>query len=155
MTWAPASPVTGAAMTGLTSPTYTLVADSPPVPHSKQYTVSALGGTQTGVVVGSVSRPFTISFFKPALLKQLPPLNNVTGQLSSVPVNVYKQITRKSVLPLAGQPGRTMVITTTVEMPAGSDVADAVNALAGLSLHIGALWEQSNEIGDTIQTGVM
>lgn len=155
MTWAPSSPVTGATMTGLTSPTYTLVADTAPVPNAKQYSVSALGGTQTGVVVGSVSRPFTIAMFKPAVLKQLPALNVVSGQLSSVPVNVYKQITRKSVLPLASQPGRTMVITTTVEMPAGADTADSLNALAGLSLHIGSLWEQSNEIGDVILSGIL
>lgn len=51
MTISLTTPVTGAAQTGLTSPTYTHVVDTPPNAYTKQYAVTALGGTQTGVDV--------------------------------------------------------------------------------------------------------
>lgn len=138
MSFAPSSPVSGTAVTGLTTPTYTLTLDNPPSPQGKQYYVSALGGTQTGVVVHSASRPFTVSAFRPAAIQQLPAVNP-QGALPRVPVNSYKWITRKSVLPLTGQPGRVMVITTTAEIPAGADTADAVNIAAAFSLHAGVI----------------
>ena len=56
------SPITGAAVTGLTSPTYTVAVDTPPNTWSKQWAVTALGGTQTGVdTSSSASRPFTLT----------------------------------------------------------------------------------------------
>lgn len=155
MTWAPTSPVTGAAQTGLTSPTYTHVDDVAPDSNGKQIAVTALGGTQTGVTANSVSAPFTVSFFRPKTFKSLPPIDPVTGQLRSVPRNVYKQITRKGVLPLAGQQFQTMLITTIIEVPAGSDTADSANVRAALSEHIGVLDQVSSGIGDTTISGVL
>jgi len=155
MAFAPSSPVTGAAITGLTSPTYTLLLDNPPSPQGKQYYVSALGGTQTGVVAHSASRPFTLSAFRPANLQGLPAVNPVTGALPRVPVNVYKWITRKSVIPLAGQPGRVMVVTTTAEVPAGADTADAVEVAACMSLHAGMTWAAAQGMVDTVNTGMV
>jgi hypothetical protein len=155
MTVSISSPVTGATQTGLTSPTYTVVSDTAPSSNGKQWAVTALGGTQAGVDVSSVSKPFTTTFFKPAALKSLGPLNPVTGAPSSVPANVYKLVTRKGVLPLVGQPNRTMLVTTIIEVPAGADTADAEDIRAGLSLHIGALSQQSSGIGDTVVSGVM
>lgn len=151
-----ASPVTGATATGyLTSPTYTVAADLAPSPNGKQYAVTALGGTQTGVDVSSVSKPFTITLFKPALLKQLPVVNPVTGVLPAVGRNVFKVITRKGVLPLAGQSPVTMLVETSISIPAGASDADPNSVAAALSLHIGALSEQSNEIMDTCKSGVV
>lgn len=147
------SPITGAAQTGLTSPTYTHVSMAGPDANVKQVAVTALGGTQTGVDVHSVARPFTVSFWWPKILRVLPGLSG-NGQLASVPTNVYKCITRKGVTPLAGQPSRTMLISTTIEVPAGSDVADPANVRAALSAHIGALSQQSAGIGDTAVSGV-
>lgn len=155
MSFSPASPVTGAPGTGLTSPTYTLVVDTPPSSNGKQWAVSALGGTQTNVVVSSVSRPFTLSVFRPAVLKQLPPVNPVTGALPSVGRNVFKVITRKGVIPLAGQSSVNMLVETTISIPAGADIADFPNIAAAMSLHIGSLWEQSNELGDTLASGIL
>lgn len=150
------SPVTGATATGyLTSPTYTVVADLAPSPNGKQYAVSALGGTQTGVDISSVSKPFTITVFKPALLKQLPVVNPVTGVLPAVGRNVFKVITRKGVLPLAGQSPVTMLVETTWSIPAGAGDADPNSVAAATSLHIGALAEQSNELMDMIKSGVV
>lgn len=147
------TPITGAAQTGLTSPTYTNVSMAGPDANVKQVAVTALGGTQTGVDVHSVARPFTISFWWPKVLRVLPFLSS-NGQLASVPMNVYKVITRKGVTPLAGQPSKTMLITTSIEVPAGADTADAPNVRAALSAHIGTLSQQSAGIGDTGVSGV-
>lgn len=148
------TPVTGALQTGLTTPTYTVAVDTAPDTNGKQHAVTALGGTQTVVDVSSVSRPFTVTCIKPKVLKTLGSANPVTGIISNVPVNTYKLITRKGVLPLAGQPSKTMLITTIIEVPAGSDTADAANVRAAMSLHIGALNQQSAGIGDTAVSGV-
>lgn len=155
MTISVTSPITGSAQTGLTTPTYTLVSDTAPSINGKQWAVSALGGTQTGVNVHSVAAPFTVSCFRPANLKGLGKANPTTGLIANVPMNTYKVITRKGVLPLAGQPYRNMVVYTQVDVPAGSDLADPANIRAALSAHIGALSQQSAGIGDTCVSGVI
>lgn len=153
MTFNVTSPVTGAAQTGLTSPTYTIVADTPPNPYGKQWFVSVLGGTQTGVTAHSVSSPFTIAQFRPPVYRLLDPINPNTGRINSIPTNVYKTVTRKGVIPIAGQPAKPLVITTTIEVPAGSDVADPLSIKAALSLHIGAVYQQASGLGDTTVQG--
>lgn len=155
MAFAPTSPITGSAQSGLTTPTYTHLPDSNPDNNSKQYYVSALGGTQTGVLAHSVAAPFTLSMFRPKVLKTLQPVNPVTGVLRSVPVNTYKVITRKGVLPLAGQSYKTAVINTTLDIPAGSDLADALSLRAAISAHIGLLTQISSAIGDSVLTGTI
>lgn len=149
------SPVTGTAQTGLTSPTYTHVADVAPDVNGRQYAVTALGGTQTNVNISSVAAPFTVSVWRPKVMKILGNPNPVTGIIGSVSRNVYKVITRKGVLPLAGQPYQTMLVTTSIEVPAGSDTADAPNIRAALSMHIGSLSQVSAGIGDTVVSGVL
>lgn len=149
------SPVTGGAQTGFTTPTYTHVVDMAPDSNGKQYAITALGGTQAGVDVSSVSRPFTTTFFRPKNLRILGSPNPVTGVISSVPSNVYKLVTRKGVLPLAGQPSKTMLITTIIEVVAGSDVADASNVRAALSMHIGSLNQLSAGVGDSVTSGTI
>jgi hypothetical protein len=150
------SPVTGGAQTGLTSPTYTLVADKPPAGAvGYQYAVSAIGGTQSGVdTTSSPSRPFTITTTRPGVLRTLSAVDPVTGVLRSVPRNTYTIRTRKGVTPLAGQSAVPAQAVTSIEIPAGADVADAPNVRAMLSLHMGALAQISAEIGNTAVTGV-
>lgn len=155
MSFAPTSPVTGAAQTGLTTPTYTHVSDTSPDVNAKQVAVTALGGTQTGVLAHSVACPFTGTMFRPKNPRVLSPVNPVTGILNSVPVNTYKVITRKGVLPLAGQAYKTMIVTTTIEVPAGADTADPNSVRACLSFHFGLVSQQSAGIGDTSVSGVM
>lgn len=157
MSFSPASPVTGAPATSLTSPTYTLSADTPPnTGISIQKAVTAIGGTQSGVdTSSSVSRPFTITFSRPANFKTLPSVNPVTGVLPRVPMNEWTLLTRKGVTPLTGQAPVIMTIRTTISVPAGADTADAPNVRAALSLHAGVLWEQSNEIDTSLTTGVL
>lgn len=155
MTISLTSPVTGNAQTGLTSPTYTHVQDQSPDVNAKQYAVTALGGTQSGVTTHTVASPFTFTAFRPKVFKVLGKPHPVTGLISQVPKNVHKYITRKGVTPQSGQPFSNMVITTIVEVPAGSDTADAANVRAALSFHFGSVGQQSAGIGDTIVTGVM
>lgn len=155
MSFALTSPITGQPQTGLTSPTYTHVSDSAPDITGKQVAVTALGGTQTGVTTHSMSSPFTLTFFRPKVFRFLGKPNPVTGLIKDVPRNTFKLITRKGVLPLAGQPFQNMQITTTIDLPAGADTADAANVRAALSAHFGALVQQSAGVGDTTVSGVV
>lgn len=147
--------VTGAAQTGLTSPTYTVTADAPTGPNAKQWAVTALGGTQTGVVPHAISNPFTIAFVRPLIYKLVALVNSATGRLRSSSKNVTKVITRKGVLPLAGQPAEIMIVETIVKTPAGADTADSMSVRACLSAHLGAVAQQCSGIGDTVVTGIL
>ena len=150
------SPVTGGAQTGFTSPTYTLATDTAPTSAGKQYAVTALGGTQSGVnTSSSPSRPFTITLSRPQSLKTLGVVDPVTGVLRSVPRNVYKILGRNGVTPLAGQASIPAQCRMEIEVPAGSDTADPSNIRALMSLVIGSLNQISASIGDTLVTGVI
>lgn len=154
MPWSISTPVTGAPQTGFTSPTYNLSADTYPGVNGKQHAVTALGGTQAGVRTHSVSDPFTISAGRPTSLRSLPAMNG-NGGYSSVPRNTYFVITRKGVNIAASQPPVTSLISTKFEIPAGADAYDPSNVRAAESLHIGALWQQSANVGDLTVSGVL
>lgn len=155
MSFALTSPITGGAQTGFTAPTYTLVTDTAPSVNGKQWAVSALGGTQAGVVVHSVAIPFTVTFSRPASFKVLGKANPITNVIANVPVNVYKLLVRKGVSVLAGQPYAMAMIRSEIAVPAGSDTTDAANLKAMLSLFGGAVTQQSAGIGDTVQSGII
>lgn len=154
MSFAPTSPVTGAAVTGLTSPTYTLTLDTVSIGNGKQYAVTALGGTQTGARTHSNSSPCTLTWFKDPVTKQLPALNG-NGQLGSVPMIKNRLIFRQGQLPLAGQAYKNAVCRVEFDMPVGADVADVVQQKAFVSLIAGVLWGNANEFYNTLATGVM
>lgn len=151
----PGSPITGAPGSSLTSPTYTVTADAAPAANMKQWYVSTLGGTQTGVSVSSVDKPFTLTVERPAVFNRLPPVNPVTGVLPRVARNVHKIRTRKGAIPLSGQTPQMVVVETTVSIPAGVEANDKVSLEAALSAHIGLLWDQSNEWGDALASGAL
>lgn len=150
-----AGSVSGTAQTGLTTPSYNTAVDTPPNPNGKQWYVTSCAGTQPGVIPHSVSSPFTIAQFRPPVYRGLGSVNPVTGSLQSVPTNVYKTVTRKGVLVLAGQPPRTMVITTMIEVPAGADLADPNSVRAALSMHLGSLSSVSAGLGDSTIQGTI
>lgn len=149
------SPVTGTAQTNLTSPTYTVVVDTAPGTNGKQWAVSALGGTQTGVRVHSASDPFTVTFERPVNVRQAPIANPVTGVVGNVPRNSYKYRVRKGVIPVTGQNPQVMLSTGVFDVPAGADLADPANVRASTSLFIGALSQQSSGWGDTLNSAVI
>jgi hypothetical protein len=154
MTTSLSSPVTGGAQTGLTSPTYTLTADVGPNAYSRQYAITALGGTQTNVRTHSQSDPFTITAQRPAQAVGVPVVAS-GATLGKVGRNEHIVRTRKGVVCVVGQNPQICIIETRISVPAGADVNDAVNLRAALSLHVGALWANSSGEGDTVVTGIL
>lgn len=155
MTVSITSPVTGVALTGLTSPTHTLTADTPPDTNAKQYVVTTLGGTQTNVRTHSVSDPFSITVFKPKAPKALPNANPVTGLYGSIPKNTYTVVVRKGVFIDSNQTLDRLVIRLSMDVPAGSDASDAVNIRSALSLLFGVLYAEPNDFGDLAVLGIL
>lgn len=149
------SPIMGSAQTGLTSPTYTLSADIAPDINGKQYAVTALGGTQTGVTTHTMASPFTVTFTRVKNVRSVPTPNPTTGTIGNAPMNVSKVIVRKGVTPLAGQAAQVAFVKVEIGIPAGSDSADAINLRAMLSACIGALSQQSAGLGDTVITNLL
>jgi hypothetical protein len=150
MTVALTSPVTGSAQTGFTSPTYTVVADTPPNAYSKQWAVTALGGTQTNVDVHGASKPFTITFMRPNTIRSAPVPNPVTGVMANSPRNVYSVIVRKGASPGPSQNPQTNVLRCDLSVAAGTDLQEPEDVRAALSLLIGSLSQQSSGLGDTL-----
>lgn len=149
------SPITGAAQTGFTSPTYTLTTDIAPDNNGKQYAVTALGGTQVGVNYHSVSSPFTITVSRPRVFKSLGKPNPTTGLVKDVPMNVYKWVGRKGMLPLAGQPYSTAIMRVELSVPAGADTASPAEIRGLISALVGAIWAQASGFGDTAVSGIL
>jgi len=147
------SNVTGAAQTGLTSPTYDVTADTPPQGvRGKQYYVSAKGGTQAGVEVHSVGNSFTITFESPSAPKGQPGRSASTGQPISIPRNTTRILVRKGV-EVVPDYRYNAEIDIKVNVPAGAEVQDPESVRAMLSFAIGALAQISSGLGDTLITG--
>lgn len=155
MTVSLTSPVTGSAQTGLTSPTYTTTTDVAPDVNGKQWAVTALGGTQTGVRTHSVSDPFTITFTRPKNPRVLPSPNAVTGRYAGIPRNTYTLIVRKGVNYAANQAPDLAICRLTIDIPAGADAYDPANVRAMFSALIGSLSQQSAGWGDTGVSGII
>lgn len=147
--------VTGTAQTGLTSPTYTVVADTPPPgTKGKQYAVSALGGTQTGVEANAIGKPFTFTYSGPVAPKGAPTVSSSTGQPIAVPRNSHKFIIRKGVEVVTGY-FAPLNATFQVDVPAGAEIKDPESIRAAMSFSFGAFSQQSAGIGDTLISGVI
>lgn len=87
MAFSPTFPVAGAAMTGFTNPTYTFVEDGTDS-NSRKFVVVALGGTQAGVEVHSVSSPFYVTVSRASQIKSLP-RQSALGVFPAIPSNVW------------------------------------------------------------------
>lgn len=151
------SPMTGAAVTGFATPTFVLAADTPPNSYSKQWAITnQTGGTPiTGADTSTAaSRPWTITAYRPASIKTLNAVD-ATGVLRVVGFNTYGVLTRKGLTPLAGQASRTGQFRTEMSVPAGADTADIPNVQAAVSSHIGALWQQSAGLAETLCSAVL
>jgi hypothetical protein len=125
--------ITGNAMTGLTTPTYTLATDNPPQINARQSIVTTLGGTQTGVRTHAPSDPFTLTAIKPLKPIGYPRANPVTGAIPQVGRNKYILKLRKGLIPLAGQNPQLAEFDLTCQIPAGAEVNDQINIAAALS----------------------
>lgn len=147
--------VTGATVPGFTAPTYSPIGDTAPVINAKQFAFGTVGGTQVGVDVNTVSKPFTVTFIRPAVLRTLPGVNPTTGVIKNIPYNTYKVITRKGVVPAVNQPPMVARATTTFEIPAGAETYESEDVKALVSSHIGVLNSQSSGLADTISSGIL
>jgi len=156
----PTSPVTGAAISGLTSPTYTMTEDNADA-NSRRFMVTALGGTQTNVETHSASSPFTATVSRPQSLKTLPRANAVTGLIPAPPVNRYKIRFAKGV---TIQGGTALALTETqssieviLNMPAGFELAanDIEDSKALFSFAIGFLSGNAQGLLDMAMTGLL
>lgn len=156
MSVTPTSPIVGAPMTGLTSPTYTLTEDTPPNTHSIQYAVTTIGGTQTGVNGHAVSEPFTLTVERPNQLRSAGVANPTTGVISNVPNNVYKIRLRKGVDIDANDTNhRVAMAEIKISVPAGSDVTDKKQLKAMLSALFGYCWADGLAVGDMLGDGIL
>jgi len=149
--------ITGGLITGFTSPTYTVSDDVAPTVYGKQKAVTAIGGTQTNVLVHSAGSPFTVTFVRPSSIVPLGKINPATGLvMGAVTKNTYKIIIRKGVQILANNPAQLASVTVEIKVPAGADSYLAnVDAKAMISFLVGVLNNQSAGIGDLITTGII
>jgi hypothetical protein len=153
MTISLSSPVTGATVSGLTSPTYSVTVDQPPNSYSKQWYVSAIGGTQAGVDAASTaSKPWTFTFTRPPVLKTLNAVD-ATGVIRQVGFNTYEYLMRKGLLPLTGQAVRISNWKASFPVLVGADTADAPNIRAATSSFVGVLNQQASGLADSLITG--
>jgi hypothetical protein len=154
MTWSPDLSTTGASITGLTSPTYTLVADLAPDANSRQWAVSALGGTQTNVRANTAGDPFTHTIRRTPY-KARPNANPTNGSYPNVPLNRIEVLTRKGVYIDSSQTVRVMNLRLIAEIPAGAELNDAVNIKAAVSAKLGLLAEEADDLADSLIKGVV
>lgn len=154
MSWSPDSSTTGGTVTGLTSPTFTLVDDTAPVVNAKQKTVTALGGTQGSATANAASRPFTATFYRPQAIKPLPAANPVSGLRGQIPNNQYKLVIRKGGFASADVPC-TAIVRLTIDVPAGMDSYNPDEIRSLVSFLTGLLTEESSDLADTLLTGVL
>lgn len=155
MTWSPDGTTTGGAQTGLTSPTFDITSVLAPDANSRQYAVTALGGTQTGVRTNSAGDPFAATIRKDKTYRVLPSPNPSTGAYGNVPLNKTEILFRKGLKIDSAGTIRVGNIRVTAELPAGSESNDAVNIRALLSFCIGLLNEESADLGDSLINGIV
>lgn len=154
----PSSPITGAAMTGFTSPTYSWTEDQAPDGNTRKFVVTAAGGTQTGVEVHSNASPFFVLVRRPGVVKNLPRISPVTGQPIAIPVNEYRVTFYKGAT-IAGTVNTeaVMVADLRVRLPAGIDLAanDTEELKALLSFLGGFLYSNVSGLYDCFTTNLL
>jgi len=147
--------ITGGSMSQFTTPTYTVTTDVAPDINGKQYAVTTLGGTQTGVRTHAVSDPFTIAFFRPKSPKALPTPNPITGKYGAIPRNTHGCVVRKGVNYAANQAPDIAIFRGSWDIPAGSDAYDSANIRALTSFLVGCFNNQSQGLGDMFCNGII
>lgn len=147
--------VTGAVLTGMTSPTYTLSGETLQGNLKSAY-VSAIGGTQAGVTAHSIAFPFRVEATSPANLSVPGAVNVLNGRMAKVAKNNYRFSIYKGAVPLSGQPAETAVLELSARIPAGAESADPMQLKAMVSFLAGFLAVQANRDGlvDTWISGV-
>jgi hypothetical protein len=151
--FSPDASITGATQSAFTTPTYTLAADLAPDVNSRQYVVTALGGTQTDVRASTAGDPFTLTV-KKTPYKAIPVRNPVNGSYGNVPLNRVELLFRKGMQIDSLDTLRTGNLRIITEIPAGAESNDPANIKALLCFAIGLLVEESQDIADSQIAGV-
>lgn len=145
--------ITGAVQTGSSAPTYTWVADTFTEPNSRQWLVTACGGTQAaGARAHTAGDPFTV-LIRRSPYKTRPNPNPVTGAYGNVPKNRIEILQRKGVFIDSNDTVQVMNLRLIAEIPAGAELNDPVNIRAGVSNFLGIVAEEAAEYGDTLIQG--
>jgi hypothetical protein len=157
MSLSPSNPVYGAAMTGYTSPTFTLTEDSVQSANvAKQWAITAFGGTVPSEAnTHSISNPFTVTVERPANFRGVGQPNPTTGYLGQQPRNVWKVRIRKGLIPLTGQAAQTAPLEIRIPVPAGTDVADPENIRALMSFTGGFLSGNASALAQALIDGII
>lgn len=151
--------VTGAACTGLTSPTYTMTQQSAGATE-KVYFVSAVGGTQNGVAVHSNELPFKFYSRVPARFKIPGARSQSTGMYVGPGAGRKNEIVLgmvKGVNLLDGLSGYqydTINGQLNIRLPAAVG-NDPEQIAAFLSAFAGILWANASGIYDMTRNGVL
>lgn len=146
--------VSGAAVTGLTTPGYTLSLDNALSIRERQAIVTALSGTQSGVVVHSINNPFTVTVRRPGTIRSRATavLNVVSGKYSKIPFNEYLVLVRKGAA-ISDSQNVINEFRGSIKVYAGSETEDLNNVSAMISLGIGFLQANAQAISDASKTG--
>jgi len=147
--------ITGGTMSQFTTPGYTVTTDVAPDINGRQYAVTTLTGTQTGVRTHAISDPFTIAFFRPKNPKSLPTPNPITGKYGTIPRNTHGCVVRKGVNYAANQAPDICTFRGSWDIPAGSDAYDSANIRAMQSFLTGAFTNQCQGMADMFCTGII
>jgi hypothetical protein len=127
------SPVTGTVLNGFTAPTYTLTVANPADNFTRNWIVSAVGGTQGSVAVHTLSNPFAVMIKRPKTLKQAPPVDPSTGLYKgSVPKNLWTVSILKGVQ-MSTPDGKIVTIPIKIEIPLPAGVEASSTTLDQLA----------------------
>lgn len=155
MAFTPTTPVTGAAVVGKTNPTYTITEGDQPSLVSRQWYVSAVGGTQMGVDIHTREAPFTVAFFRPGALAPMPGVGP-NGLLGKVTRDVWKLVFRKGGTPSVGSDFipfyKPDIIRVELDF---STLRDDVQRGALISMAFGFLFQNSAAIESAISNGTV
>lgn len=158
MAFSPTSPITGAAVTGLTTPTMTFVEDQAPNGNQRKFVVTQLGGTQTGCEVHSNASPYYVLVTRPAQSKPLPRINPQTGQYVSVPKNEYRvQFFKGATIGSTVPQEDVILMDARFRVPAGIDLAanDTEELKTLLSFIGGFFYSNASGLYDLITTNLI
>jgi len=144
--------ITGSAITGLTSPTYTVASATGPDVNSKRGIISALGGTQTDVRVHTVSDPFDVTVWAPKVPKALPAIA-ANGVRPTPPMNSHSVVVRKGLIPSADLSAISSPMMLKWDTPAGAESYDTNNLAAQFSAMAGFCAAMVSSLLDNTKTG--
>lgn len=150
------SPITGVALTGLTTPTFTLASDSPPDLNSYRYVITALGGTQTGATAQTgADNPFDLTLQRAPTLRQGPSVDSLNRIIGQPGRNITRISGRKGMRVNSASSQRfPAYIRVEISIPAGAESVDPAEIKSFLSMEFGAMYNNAQGICDTVITGV-